>query len=114
MFTAAEKKLVVEAFGRNPSPIKVRHDFLNQYGIAKGRPMAKAWHCRKPKHSRVVVTQVFAIWRVDTPSHSVVLFFSDIQTHRDTTQYMLVVWVLFHKIKERERFTVGLIGFRAT
>ena len=40
-FTAAEKKFIVKAFGRNPSPTKVRHDFLKQYGIVKGQPMAK-------------------------------------------------------------------------
>ena len=30
MFTATEKKFIVKAFGRNPSPTKVRHDFLKQ------------------------------------------------------------------------------------
>ena len=41
MFTAAEKNFNVKAFRRNPSPSKVRHDFLKQYGITKGGPMAK-------------------------------------------------------------------------
>ena len=41
VFTAAEKNFIVKTFGRNPSPTKVRHYFLKQYGVKIGSPMAK-------------------------------------------------------------------------
>ena len=37
MLTAAEKKFIVKAFGRYNSPIEVTHNFLENYGFAKGK-----------------------------------------------------------------------------
>ena len=41
MFTEDQKKFIVKAFGRNPSPTKVKQEFLREYKIEKGRPTAK-------------------------------------------------------------------------
>ena len=37
MFTKEEKRFIVKSFGRNPSPTKVRQDFLRHYNVQKGR-----------------------------------------------------------------------------
>ena len=37
MFTEEEKRFIVKSFGRNPSPTKVRQDFLHHYNVQKGR-----------------------------------------------------------------------------
>lgn len=37
MFTEDQKKFIVKAFGRNPSPTKVKKEFLREFQIAKGR-----------------------------------------------------------------------------
>ena len=41
MFTEEQKKFIFKAFGRNPSPTKVKQEFLREYKIEKGRPTAK-------------------------------------------------------------------------
>lgn len=41
MFTEDQKKFIVKAFGRNPSPTEVKQEFLREYKIEKGRPTAK-------------------------------------------------------------------------
>ena len=37
MFTEDQKKFIVTAFGRNPSPTKVKQEFLREYKIDKSR-----------------------------------------------------------------------------
>ena len=37
IFTKEEKRFIVKSFGRNPSPTKVRQDFLRHYNVQKGR-----------------------------------------------------------------------------
>ena len=37
MFTEEEKRFIVKSFGQNPSPTKVRQDFLRHYNVQKGR-----------------------------------------------------------------------------
>ena len=37
MFTEEEKRFIVKSIGRNPSPAKVRQNFLRHYNVQKGR-----------------------------------------------------------------------------
>jgi hypothetical protein len=40
MFSLEEKTFIVRAFSKNPSPTKVRRDFLRHYNVQKGRKQA--------------------------------------------------------------------------
>jgi len=40
MFSIEEKKFIVRAFSKNPSPTKVRREFLRHYNVQKGRKQA--------------------------------------------------------------------------